>query len=72
MALKEQSSLKLGVRPSFCFINSNSSAVILNCSAVVTVISINVVEENVRKCKGNDARVYSGRAIVNILTIFPH
>ena len=51
MALKEQSSLKLGVRPSFCFINSNSSAVILSCSAVLTVISINVVEEMLESAK---------------------
>ena len=43
MALKQQSSVKLGVRLSFCFINSNSSAVIRNCSAVFTVTSINDV-----------------------------
>lgn len=44
MALKEQSSLKLGVRPSLVLMSSNSSAVSLNCSAVFTVISINVDE----------------------------
>lgn len=53
MALKEHSSLKLGIRPSFSFISSNSSAVNLNCSAVFTVISINVDERLLRKRKGN-------------------
>ena len=40
MPEKAQSSLKLGVRPSFCFIRSNSSSVSRNCCAVFAVISM--------------------------------
>src|SRR5436190_19561261 len=50
MALKQHSSLKLGVRPSFCFISSNSSSVNRSSFAVVAVISI----INFRDCESTN------------------
>jgi hypothetical protein len=48
MALKQHSSVKLGLRESFCCINSNSSSVKRSCWAVVTVISIALIVKNMR------------------------
>jgi len=65
--------VKFGVRPSFYLMSSNSSAVILSCSAVLTVISINVGEDNfLESAKLTCTGRFDGAAIANILTIFPH
>ncbi len=57
------SSVKLGVRPSFCLISSNSSAVSRNCSAVCAVISIDT-KQLVRKGEGRKGK---GKAITAIV-----
>jgi len=49
MALKAHNSVKLGVLPSFVFMDSNSWAVSLSCSAVFTVISMVILKNKGQK-----------------------
>src|SRR5258708_38735493 len=75
MALKAHNSVKLGVRPSFSLISSNSSAVSLSCSAVFTLISMvyfccrNFIPDSVRsqRIRGPGRLFRSGKGTISIV-----
>src|SRR5258708_38119450 len=67
MALKAHNSVKLGVRPSFCWIIPNSSAVSRSCSAVFTLISMLFLEIE----KPPASRRKSTNPVAILSTLFP-